>query len=350
MSRQLAFDTICLKPTPRLGHTEYSMNYHDQYIGKVTGLPAGAAGRMDRFHDLWKIDFLWSVNDGLHGNWAERGRCMDMGHAVYAADGSDERAAIACPFTTPEEVWAFDPVAEYGLPEFAEQVAAYQRWYEASQGASPEQLVTGGYYKSVVSGAIQAFGWDMLLLAASEADKFERVLDGFFRFTLHHMRAWAQTTVEAVIQHDDFVWTAGPFMNPDFYRQAIIPRYAELWKPLKAAGKKVLFCSDGTFLEFMDDIVAAGADGLIFEPSNDFAAVVDRFGASHCLVGSAVDCRTMTFADWPAVQAEMDRTFALAERCRGLIFAVGNHIPANVSDDMCDRFIAHFLAHCGRRA
>jgi hypothetical protein len=51
------------------------------------------------------------------------------------------------------------------------------------------------------------------------------------------MRAWAKTSVPVIIQHDDFVWTAGPFMSPDFYRQVIIPRYAELWKPLHAAGK-----------------------------------------------------------------------------------------------------------------
>ena len=47
----------------------------------------------------------------------------------------------------------------------------------------------------------------------------------------------------------------------------------------RAAGKKVLFCSDGDFREFAGDIVAAGADGLIFEPVNDFGWLVDRFGA-----------------------------------------------------------------------
>jgi len=86
------------------------------------------------------------------------------------------------------------------------------------------------------------------------------------------MQAWAQTSAEAVIQHDDFVWTSGPFMRPEIYRRVLIPRYAALWKPLRAAGKKVLFCSDGNFMEFAEDIVAAGADALIFEPCNAVAA------------------------------------------------------------------------------
>ena len=92
---------------------------------------------------------------------------------------------------------------------------------------------------------------------------------------------------------------------------------------------------------FAEDVVAAGADGLIFEPCNDFGFMVDRFGDSTVLVGSAVDCRDMTFADWDTVKATMDRTFDLAQRCRGLVLAVGNHIPANVPDDMLDRYIEY---------
>jgi hypothetical protein len=56
----------------------------------------------------------------------------------------------------------------------------------------------------------------------------EAAWDGLFRRTLFHMRSWAETSVEAVIQHDDFVWTAGAFMNPAVYREVIIPRYREL--------------------------------------------------------------------------------------------------------------------------
>ncbi len=213
-------------------------------------------------------------------------------------------------------------------------------WQE-KQRLYANQLVTGGYYKTLISGAVQAFGWEMLLVAASEPDKLEKVLDSFYRLTLHHMKAWAKTSAEVIIQHDDFVWTSGPFMNPEYYRKVLIPRYAELWKPLHAAGKKVLFCSDGTFMEFMEDIIAAGADGLIYEPSNDFAFTTERFGASHVLVGSALDCRDMTFGSWDTVRDSIDRSLNLAQQARGLIFAVGNHIPANVPDEMLDKYLAY---------
>jgi len=176
----------------------------------------------------------------------------------------------------------------------------------------------------------------------------EKVWDSFFRRTLFHMQAWAQTSVDVVIQHDDFVWTEGAFMHPEVYREVIIPRYAELWKPIHEAGKKVLFCSDGNFMEFAEDVVAAGADGLIFEPCNDFGWMADRFGDSKVLVGSCVDCREMAFSGWDAVKAQIDETLEHAKKCRGLFFAVGNHIPANVSDEMCDQFFDYLSANWQR--
>jgi hypothetical protein len=348
MSRQLALDTFNLKPTPRLGHTEYSMEYHKGYLRKVTGLDPSDPRCVPAFYDAWDIDMLFGTQDGLHSDWGRRGRVTNMGHAVYAADGSDLNAASASPFTEIEDVWAFDAVAEYGLPSFRDQVRAYADFVTATRRNCPNQLVTGGYYHTIMSGAISAFGWEMLLLGASDLKKMEKVFDSFYRRTLFHMQAWAETDIEVVIQHDDFVWTAGPFLDPAFYRAEIIPRYAELWKPLHAAGKKVLFCSDGNFMVFAEDIVRAGADGLIFEPCNDFGFMAERFGASHALVGSCADCRDMAFAPWETVKATLDRTFELASRCRGVMFAVGNHIPANVPDDMLDRFIAYLKANWKR--
>ncbi len=345
MSRQLALDTINLQPTPRFAHTEYSLNYHTAYVDRITGLegtPENWLERERRLMDLWGFDFLWGTNDGLFQDWGNRGRTTDMGHAVYAADGSDLRQAQESPFKTVEEVWAFDAVAEYGLPDFAEQVAAYEQQVQNARRDFPEQLQAGGYYKSIISGAIAAFGWEMLLLACSEPRKMEPVLDSFFRYTKHHMDSWAQTSVEVIIQHDDYVWTAGPFMHPDIYRSIIIPRFAELWKPLKAAGKKVLFISDGDFREFAHDMQEAGADGFFFEPDMEFGWMVDHFGDSMCLIGSAVDCRDMAFRSWETVKDSMDRTAELGrEKCKGLIWAVGNHLPANIPEWMMERYIEY---------
>lgn len=348
MSRQIALDCIHLKPTERWAHTEYSLNYHTDYIRARTGLDPSSREAGLELARQWRIDFNWSTNDGLRADWSRLGRSTDMGHAAYDAQGGDQRAIGVCPFTELEDVWAFDAVAEYGLPEPREQIAAYQAHVDAARRGSPDQLTTGGYYRTIVSGAIQTFGWDMFLMALSEPARMEPVLDSFFRRTLFHMQAWAETDVEVVIQHDDFVWSEGAFMHPDIYRNVVIPRYAELWKPLHAAGKKVLFCSDANFMQFAEDVAKAGADGFIFEPMTDFGFMVERFGTSHCLVGSCVDCRDLTLGHWDRAEESLDRTFELLRRCRGAILAVGNHLPANIPTAMMDRYIAALVPRLRR--
>jgi len=320
MSYQIGIDAINLKPSARLAHTEYLSSDPIRRAVQTGG---------QRLEDLWDFDFIWNTNDGPVW-WGQRGRVTDMGHADFLEGGVDRREPKPCPFNSPEEVWAFDAVKEYGLTDLAELVGFYEKVYQKSQAAQPNQVVTGGYYKTIVSGAIDAFGWDMLLEAASEPAKFEKVLDSFFRLTLHHVQAWAQTTAPVFIQHDDFVWSAGPFIQPAFYRSAIIPRYAELWKVLHAAGKKVLFCADADWSMFVADIADAGADGFIFEPMLPLEGVVEKFGKSHVIMGSKVDCRTLTFGDKDAVRREIDATLKLAKDCPGFFCAVGNHIPANV--------------------
>jgi len=349
LSREVALANIRLEPAARWAHTEYSLGYHGEYFRERTRLDPASPEFGPAVEELWEIDFGWMTEDGLRGDWSRFGRATDMGHAVYASDGSDMRPPERSPFGSVAEVWAFDAVEEYGLPGADEQVAAYERLLTDERRRYPNRLTTGGYYKTIVSGAIAAFGWEMFLEAAANARAMERVFDSFFRRTRFHMEAWARTSAEAIIQHDDFVWSSGAFMHPRIYRELIIPRYAELWKPLRAAGKKVLFCSDGDYTEFAADIVAAGADGLIFEPMMDFGFMVSSFGSTTCLIGSYVDCRDLTFGNLAKVRSDVDRTLEKLAACRGAIVAVGNHLPGNIPADAMDAYIGYLRPRLSRR-
>lgn len=332
MSYQIGIDRLHLRSTPRIGRLEYFSNleylarlFMETYGRRPLANEFGKAGQM--LQERYPMDLNWGTWDGPP-NWHTSGRTTDMGKAIYAGMGEMHDAAPS-PFKTVEEVYAFDAVSEYPMPEFDELVCAYEANYQARKAANSEQVNPGGYYNTMVSGAIAAFGWDMLLQAAADQDRFEKVLDTFFQRTLFYNKAWAQTSIEAFIQHDDMVWTAGPFLHPDFYRRVIFPRYSELWKPLRAAGKKVLFCSDGNFTQFIGDIAEAGADGFLFEPITSLEEVIRQFGNTHVIVSSKVDCRTLTLGTIDDVRAEVDNTLALAKKCPGFFFAVGNHIAPN---------------------
>lgn len=345
MSYSIGWDAINLRTPERPAHTEYTVNY--PFMERLAGVRKDHPEFMRRWREAAEFDFAWCTNDGPVG-WEKRGRVTDMGHAVYLADGSDKRETITCPFKSVEEVLAFDAVAEYGLPDFDDLVAYYEEYHRKTCATFPGCVMPGGYYRTIVSGAINAFGWDLLLEAAAYPKEFEKVVDGFFQLSLHHYKAWAKTSIKVFICHDDMVWSQGPFMRPDFYRKVIFPRYARLWAPLKERGIKLLYCSDALWTEFMPDIAAAGADGFIFEPMNSFEYAVEKFGRTHVIVGSKVDCRTLTFGTRDQIKSELDASLKLGLRCPGWMCAVGNHIPPNVPLDNALFYLDYLRANWKR--
>jgi len=331
MSYQRGLDALRLQMPDRIPHTEYVS--HFELVRHLTGLDPAKPEERDeawrRFYIETDYDLLWNSDDGP-APWRQRGRTTDMGHAEWLEDGSDRRDTVYCPFHTVEEVLAFDAVEEYGLPDFDDLVRYYEDAYQRGQSRHSELVFPGGYYKTLVSGCIEAFGWEMFLAAVgADPEGFDNVLEGIYRLSEHHFRAWAKTSIECFICHDDMVWSQGAIFRPAWYRKHIFPRYERLWHILHDAGKTVLFCSDGDFTEFADDLAAAGADGFIFEPLTSLEYIVERYGQSKVIIGN-IDTRILTFGSREGIHAEVKRCADLGRDCPGYFFAVGNHIPPNV--------------------
>lgn len=325
MSYGIGMQAINLEMPDRVGHTEYCS--HPLLAQAITGIdPRERSDGWRLFQDAIGMDLIWHTCDGT--GWG--GRTTNMGHAVFQQDGADFDAGVRCPFSSPEEVLDFSPTAEYGVPDVDERAAFFEQVYLAGQQANPCQIFTGGYYKTIFSACIQAFGWEMFLLAAPhDYERFDRVLEGFFEISMANFRAWAKTSAPVFICHDDIVWTAGAVFHPDWYRKYVFPRYRKLWTVLHEAGKKILFCSDGDFTEFVDDIADAGADGFIFEPMTSLEYIVERYGQTKAILGN-VDTRILTFGDRDAIRTEVKRVMSIGKPCPGFFIAVGNHIPHNV--------------------
>lgn len=329
MSYEIGMAALNLQMTERVARTEYTDSW--EIVRHYSGLdPRKDNAAWRGYQDAVHLDYLWTVNDGPVP-WSTRGRVTDLGHAVYNEDGSDFHASQPSPFTDFEQVLSFNAVDEYGMLDFEELTSYYEESYQNNRINNPNQVVSGGYYKTLVSGAIEIFGFEMMLEAMGEdSDRFgEEVLEGIFQQTLHHIKAWANTSIDVFMCHDDMVWTEGPFISPNFYRKYIFPRYKELWQPLKDAGKRVLYTSDGTYDMFFDDIAAAGADGFCFEPTNDINKLVRDYGQTHVIMGGA-DCRTLTWGSKADIEAELRSLFDLARPCPGFVFATGNHLPSNI--------------------
>jgi hypothetical protein len=312
---------------------------HTQYITHPRWLEhlRSRAGRPGAsFAELLDFDFVWHTDSPSETG----GRWTDMGHAVWQADGSDYRQPVPSPFQDPEEIFRLDPFEEYRPVDHRRQVEKYQAWYaEACRG---DWVVPGGLYRSVVSYAIAAFGWENLLIAAgTDPERFGQVLHRWGDYLMGYVEAWAATDIEVFNTHDDIVWTSGSVFSPEFYRTYVFPNYKRYWDCLKDAGKKIVYTSDGNYTEYVDDIAAVGADGFIFEPTTDLEYVCEKFGRTHVIIGNA-DCRILTYGSRHDVRAEVGRCMAAGKSCPGFFFAVGNHIPPNVPIENADVCMAAY--------
>jgi hypothetical protein len=344
MSYERGRQALNLEMPDRIPHTEYVSN--PTWVKRLTGLdprdPEEAAEAGVALVREWDYDLRW-FNMAL----PDQPRMTHMGTAVWSEDFEVTDNRI-CPFTDFGDVLEFDPVAEIAVPPHDELVQHYARRWKRAQAETPTAVVPGGYYNTIFSWCILTFGWEMFLTAAAlDEERFDDVLEGFCEVSLASYRAQAECGCEVFICHDDIVWTEGAVFHPEWYRERVFPRYERLWEPLKNAGVKVLFCSDGDFTEFVDDLAEAGADGFIFEPLTDLRYVMENYGQEKVIIGN-MDCRVLMFGGEREIRAEVERCASLGRDCPGYFFAVGNHIPYNVPVEAIATY-ADAIEELGRR-
>jgi len=332
MSYKRGIAAFNLQSPDEIPHTQYIT--HPEWLK----LEQEKQGKPDAtWVNLLDYDFSWHT-DGP--NW-DCGRWTDMGHAVFQADGSDFRPPQESPFRDLEEIYNLNPEEEYGKIDLAEQTEKYRAWFEQARVA--DAVVTGGIYRSAVSFAIAAFGWENLLLAAGmDPQRFGEVLNRWTDYLMVFVQAWSQTDIEVYHTHDDMVWSEGGVFQPEFYREYVFPNYGRMWECAKNAGKKILFTSDGDYTEYVDDLAAGGAEGFVLEPLTDLEYVCGKYGQTHVIVGNA-DCRVLMFGTKDDVYAEVKRCLDLGRNCPGYFFAVGNHIPPNVPVDNARACLAAYF-------
>ena len=335
MSYESGWKAINLEFSDRVPRTEYSVDLHWPLVQRVTGIDASIEADRERatkeFVKKWDYAFIWRT---LGGYSFKAGKTTKMGHAKFAAGGEDFNPEVCCPFKTVEEAYNFDPDEEYERRNQEELVKQLnKRYHEQKDYWGDIALTTGGIYHTLFSGLIEIFGWEMLLLAIGKDPKrFDKVIESYYHWIKQYFDAWAKTDCKIFMSHDDICWTSGPVTHPQWYRKSIFPYYKKLWEPILAAGKKIIFTSDGKYNIFFDDIVEAGANMLVMEPSCDMKGFADKYGKTHGFVGNA-DTRILLSGTKEDIYKEVKRCMDIGKRYPGFIMAVGNHIPPNTPVD-----------------
>lgn len=333
MSYEDGWAALNLEMPNRVPRTEYSAGNHWSLVREVTGIDIDKDSPDDKkikarsaFRQAWNYDLVWStaIGGSIFGEVRS-----NMGHAVYAEGGVDYDDNISALFTDPENALNFDPFDYYEIPPQSELVEQFEKAYQENCKQNPDSVNMTGIYVTMISGLIEIYGWDMLLLAAgTDTVRFGKVANRYAQFIQHYYNALAEAEVPMVMVHDDIVWTAGPFINPDWYREYVFPNYKNYFAPLLESGKKILFTSDGNYTEFIDDIADCGVHGFVLEPTTDMKYIADNYGQTHAFIGNA-DTRILLQGTREEIRAEVERCMAIGKDCPGFFMAVGNHIPAN---------------------
>lgn len=333
MSYQDGLAAINLEMPDRVPRTEYSVEEHWPLIKVVTGIDVGfesnaeiKASASKAFKKAWNYDFQWSI---LTSNKAFGDKCTKMGHAQYAAGGTDYDNVIKQLYDDPEDALGFDPWEMYGAVDKNVLIKEYNEHYRDNCRSYSDAVNMTGIYVTCMSGLIDIFGWDILLSAAGiDSDGFGEVANRYVTWIQQYFNALAESESPVVMIHDDIVWTSGAFMHPDWYRKYIFSNYKKLFAPLIESGKKIMYTSDGSYTQFIDDIVQCGVNGLVLEPTTDMKYIAEKYGKTHAFIGNA-DTRILLNGTKEDIYNEVKRCMDIGKSCPGYFMAVGNHIPAN---------------------
>lgn len=247
----------------------------------------------DSLHgSLQELEPYWPARDAVD---ADLWRIAWVGCTL--GKSSDEAATnlwvVRRPFDTYEELLRH--LAEYDprnydastVEQLAERFRASFWWLQDLLG--DQAVVEGFFYLHPFTYLLVHVGWPHLArLALEDPDVLDRLIQQWCEVIAKYLTAWSNVGIRVLEAHDDIATENGPAMSPRWFRERMLPHYADLWKPLKEKGVKVLFVSDGDVTQLMDGLAEAGVDGFVIEgdarlPRAAYEAYVHRWAATKPL-------------------------------------------------------------------
>lgn len=252
-------------------------------------------------------------------------------------------------FHSPEDVFAFSPLAKGNFSDmevveradFSSEEIVYQRYRkgfptDAGERAPEGSAASTGFYNTMFMWPLLTFGWELFLECCLDP-RFERIMDEFAEINRRVFRTFARLPVKFVVCHDDIVMSRGPVCSPRWMHKYIFPRYEEFWGIVKAAGKEVIFMSDGNMNAYADDVMACGARGIISEPYTDYKTIARKY--DNPFIAGEGDNRVLTRNDPAEIRRMVESMAETGRMSGGYMMCIGNHIPWNVTPEGIKRYL-----------
>lgn len=337
MSKLRALKAMKLQPTDRVPCQEWID--HPDFIKKVTGIDPFEHPTQAVVAVLKKLDIDWYVGvpeksrkftDGETSKTEEGVKYTEWGFT--GSQWEEEHV-----FKDEEDVLAYNPFEDIsGRVRIVTPKYRQDRIDDCLKGqplVGDSTLVTGLYYTTLFQCFILAFGWEMFLVTAQlEPERFKRTIELFTQFSIQNTKEWSEIDSEVIFCHDDLSLSRGLVFPKEWYIENIFPNYERIFEPIKKAGKKIIFVSDGNYSSLIDDIFATGVDGMIVDNYVDMASVISKYGKRKVICGN-VDSRILTEGTMVDIKKEVKRCMEIGKEYPGYFIRAAGDLPHNIPLD-----------------
>lgn len=174
---------------------------------------------------------------------------------------------------------------------------------------------------------------DFLAGFYEEPELVQRLMEMSVEYSARICENLANLGIEVIVVGDDIANNQALLMNPDMYREQVLPHFEALVKKAKSLGLKVIKHSDGDLNSVVEDLVQTGIDCLdpIDARGNmDLADLKSRYGSRIAFKGN-VDCvETLVNKSKDQVRRETARCLLQGSVGGGHIISSSNSIHSGV--------------------
>ena len=226
-------------------------------------------------------------------------------------------------FHSVSDIKAFIPE----IPDYEEIAGSYvARMRQATKILAPE-VVAVDQQESCLELAWSTIGLQTFSMALyDEPGEILRILDAAADACRVHAQVYADYHISFAYQiSGDIAYKGRTMFSPDFLRREYFPRLARQLEPIKQAGIKVVYHSDGDVTNVIDGLIEVGVDALNpIEPTAgmDLALIKKRYGKNLVLIGN-VDPNAMSIGTPREVEQDVKRCIRDGAKGGGLFIDSG---------------------------
>ena len=208
----------------------------------------------------------------------------------------------------------------------------YERINEGKRHLPPGMGIVGQY------GDIFTMTWEMMgfesfsMAVYEEPDLVNDLNQRVGEIVLAMFEKMAgDPAVNALWYSDDIAYATGLMVSPAALRRYFFPWLKRVGDLARAAGKPLIYHTDGVLYDVMEEIIACGVDALhpIEPKAMVLAEVKRRYGNRLCLIGH-VDVDMLARGTEEQVRAQVRKNIAAAWNGTGYCAGSGNSIPEYV--------------------